>query len=255
MSQDDEKAGPRDNMAQLKEQAAACGPACGCHATGTSGRTRMVVGAVILAAAAALAARAVLKGNSAPARASDAVFAAAPSAGGAPVTAAGPAAPEAKMAPGQTSAPDAAVQGAPGAPADANAGAPEAKPATCGESLKSLGDLNRKALDNDGVFVFLAGKDAAKALAAVAAVEKAAAALRGRGTKVGLFTLGEDSEEYAGLAAQVPPPGVIALAKGAGMSAVTGEITEPRLLQAYLTASSSGGCGPASSGCGPSGCK
>ena len=39
-------------------------------------------------------------------------------------------------------------------------------------------------------------------------------------------------------------PGVLALVKGRGMSAVSGEITEAKLVQGYVAAGSAGGCGP-----------
>lgn len=129
--------------------------------------------------------------------------------------------------------------------------------ACCGEPILSLGDLNRVAMDKDGVFVFLAGKDAAKARAAVTVIEKAAATIGGNGIDMGLFTLGDGSPEYANLAAQVPPPGVVALVKGRGASAVTGEITESKLVQAFVAASSGGGCGSGGASCGPAsaGCR
>jgi len=42
------------------------------------------------------------------------------------------------------------------------------------------------------------------------------------------------------------------MVKGRGMSAVSGEINETKLVQAFVTASRPSGCGPA--GCGPTGC-
>jgi hypothetical protein len=44
-------------------------------------------------------------------------------------------------------------------------------------------------------------------------------------------------------------PGVLAMVKGKGMSPVSGEITETRLIQGFVAASN---CGPG--GCGPGGC-
>ena len=47
-------------------------------------------------------------------------------------------------------------------------------------------------------------------------------------------------------------PGVLAMVKGRGMSAVSGEVTEAKLLQGYVAAGSAGGCGPgAGAGCCP----
>jgi hypothetical protein len=48
-------------------------------------------------------------------------------------------------------------------------------------------------------------------------------------------------------------PGVLAMVKGRGMSAISGEITEDKLVQGYVAASRSGGCD--SGGCGSGGCK
>jgi hypothetical protein len=74
--------------------------------------------------------------------------------------------------------------------------------------------------------------------------------------KVGVFTLKTDSRDYAQVALQIAVPGTIAMVKGRGMAPVSGEITEAKLVQAFVSASSAGGgCGPSSGGCGPSGCK
>ncbi|MFA6562356.1 MAG: hypothetical protein WCV00_10660 [Verrucomicrobiia bacterium] len=45
-----------------KQQAAACGPGCDCHASGASGKTRWVIGVIVLIAAGVLVVRAVTKG-------------------------------------------------------------------------------------------------------------------------------------------------------------------------------------------------
>ncbi|MFH1706964.1 MAG: hypothetical protein ABIF71_03485 [Planctomycetota bacterium] len=57
---------------------------------------------------------------------------------------------------------------------------------------------------------------------------------------MGLFTLAKSSPEYTNIAQRVPPPGVIAMVKGRGASTVSGDITEARLIQAFVTASSAG---------------
>jgi hypothetical protein len=72
------------------------------------------------------------------------------------------------------------------------------------------------------------------------------------GLKCGLFTLKAGSRDYDQIAAQMSVPGVLAMAKGRGMSAVSGDITESKLLQGFVAASSAGGCGPsAGAGCCP----
>ena len=70
--------------------------------------------------------------------------------------------------------------------------------------------------------------------------------------KCGLFTLKPGSPDYEQIAKQMTVPGVLALVKGGGMSAVSGEVTEAKLLQGYVAAGSAGACGPgASPGCCP----
>jgi MYXO-CTERM domain-containing protein len=229
MSGNVEKTEPVSNMDRLKEQAEACGDGCSCHAGATPGRSRWVLGAIVLLVTAGLVVRAVLKSTGAPAQpCGTATFAPAPRASSSTV-------PSSAATPGQSAAP------MPGG-------------VVCGEPIQSIDDLNCKAAESDGVFVFLAGKDAEKARPVAAVVDKAAGTIRAQGVKIGLFTLRDGSAEYAEMAAQVSPPGVIAFAKGGGATILTGEVTESKLLQAYLSAASSGGCGPGSD-CGPAGCK
>jgi len=65
----------KDNMELLKQQASDCGPECGCHATGSSGRIRWVLGVIVLVAAVAVAARAMVKSNRASTQPSAPAFA------------------------------------------------------------------------------------------------------------------------------------------------------------------------------------
>ena len=75
-----------------------------------------------------------------------------------------------------------------------------------------------------------------------------------QGQKVSLFTLKTDSADYKQIATQVSVPGIIVMVKGRGMSAVSGDITETKLVQGFVAASSAASCGTAGGGCGPSGC-
>ena len=76
--------------------------------------------------------------------------------------------------------------------------------------------------------------------------------LEGKGTKCALFTLKPGSADYDKIGKQMSVPGVVALVEGRGMSAVSGEITEAKLVQGFVAASSAGGCGPgAGAGCCP----
>jgi len=106
----------------------------------------------------------------------------------------------------------------------------------------------------DGVFVFIAGNDSAKAANAAAIITKAAETIGANGIKVGLFTIAAGSPEYNNIAMQVPPPSVLAMVKGRGMQPVmSADISEEKLVQAFMVAASSGG-GHGGGGCGPVGC-
>jgi len=198
------------------KDASACGPGCGCNTTGSSSRIRWVIGVIVLVAAGVLVARAVVKNDGAST----------------PMTAPGYAAP--------TSAAE--------KPAPANETTVSVK------EIAALSELNAVAVDTDAVFVFLPGKDDAAGKSPIAQIQGAARTIESQaGNKVGVFTLKTDSPEYEKLAAQTPVPGVLAMVKGRGMSAVSGEITEAKLVQAFVGASSAGGggCGPSAGGCGP----
>jgi len=70
---DDEN--PSDDMEFLKPQASGCGSTrCGCHATGSLGRLRWVIGIIVLAAAGVLVVRAMIKNPEVPVESSAATF-------------------------------------------------------------------------------------------------------------------------------------------------------------------------------------
>lgn len=243
MSQANETNEPKTNMERLKDEALACGPGCGCHA-GPSGRGRWVLGAIVLVIAGVLVVRAAMTNESVSAQPGKTDFALSQSAG--TVTAVAPEIKEASLddAP-RTSASESASN---------ESVAVASKPVLCGEWIQSLADLNQKAMDKDGVFVFLAGNDTGKSREIVSVVEKGAATLQGRNIKMGVFTLKPGSSEFANLSKHVSPPCVLALVKGRGISAVSNDITEAKLMQAFVAAANAGGgCG---SSCSPSaGCK
>jgi len=126
-----------------------------------------------------------------------------------------------------------------------------------GQNLDSFGDLNRFAIDQDAVFVFVPNKrgedisDRSKT-----AVLSAQKTLGSKGTKVGLFTLKTSSPDYAGISSQVKVPAVLVVVKGKGMSVISGEASESGILQAFVASSRASGCGGAAS-CAPGapGCK
>lgn len=199
----------------LKQQTPVCGPDCGCHVTGVSSRMRLVLGSVLLVAAATLVARAMIKDNVA-------------------------------------SADKAAADYAIGDISSARNGAKTAADATAWKEISALSELNTVAANTSAVFVFLPDRKGKAGDAAAAQIQSAVRTIEARGSKLGVFTLKPGAGDYQQITAQVAVPGVLAMVKGRGMKAVSGEITESRLVQAFVGASSGGGCGPsAGSGCCP----
>jgi MYXO-CTERM domain-containing protein len=223
-SNEDQK--PVDNMELLKQQASGCGPGCDCHATGPSGRRRWILGMIVLLAAAALVARAVVKSNAASTQLDPAAFSAwtvALTPGTDGVSATPPA--EAAMVSGPV----------------------------VGQEIAAISELNTAATGMNAVFIFLPAKGQSATGKAVNGIEAARRTIESNGAaKIGVFTLKIDCPDYSQMSQQFTPPGVITLVKGRGARAVTGEITETKLVQAFLAASSAsaGGAGC----CGPSGC-
>jgi hypothetical protein len=212
MNTPNENGKPTDNMELLKEQASACGPGCGCHATGTQSKTRRIIGALVLVAAMAMVARAVVKSNAAPPQTSEQAFA------------------------------------LPIAATNSSSSAPMTEKSV--ETIGSLSELNTMAAKPDAVFVFLPGKEGASANPPSTAMNGAARTIEAQGKKIGLFTLKPGSPDYDQIAKQISVPGVLAMVKGRGTSPISGDITETKLVQGYLAASSAGGCGPsAGAGC------
>jgi hypothetical protein len=232
-----------DNMELLKQQAEGCGAGCGCHTTGASGKARWGICAIVLIVAGVLVVRAMTKteaGSPQPQANTFAVPVAAPVV--VPVAASNTT-PEG--VPEVT--PLVAAGSAPAASANVAAQPAEA---SAGTMIGAFAELNTAASNSDAVFVYLLGQETTSADApAIKAMQAAVRTLEAKGTKCGLFTLKAGSPDYAKLGSQVSLPGVLALVKGKGMSAVSGEITETKLVQGYVAASSAGGCG--SGGCAP----
>lgn len=224
MNTPNENGKPSDNMELLKQQAAACGPGCGCHATGTPGGTRWVIGAIVLVAAGAMVVRAMIKSNGAPTAAAPAF--AALVASPVPVGESGT----------NTNTGSAAL----------------AAETSVGTSIGTLAELNTVAAKFDAVFVFLPGKEGTTSVPPSAPMKSAVGSIESKGLKCGLFTLNAGSRDYDRVAAQMAVPGVLAMVKGRGMSPISGDITESKLVQGFVAASSAGGCGPsAGAGCCP----
>lgn len=216
---------PTDNMKSLKQQAAGCGPGCGCNAPGTPGKTRWVIGAIVLVAAGVMVVRAVVKTDGASTQASPTAFAdpvASQTAAGTGITSTTP---EATAPVTETSV---------------------------GTTIGAFAELNTVAAQTDAVFIFLPGKDGAAGNPPSTPMKGAVRMIESQGKKCGLFTLKAGTRDYDQIAKQMSLPGVLAVVKGAGMSAVSGDITESKLVQGFVAASSAAGCGPsAAAGCCP----
>ena len=233
-----------DNMELLKQQTGCCGTGCGCHSGGSSGKVRWVISAVVLLVAGVLVVRAMTKTDAVSAQPVAGTFAT-------PV-AASAAVPIAASATPPVAVSAAPVQGVP--TASPSVTAPEV--VTELTMIGAFAELNTVAAKSDAVFVYLLGKGETSGNAATTkAMQAAVRTLEARGTKCAIFTLKADSPDYANLGPQMALPGVLAMVKGKGMNAVSGEITETKLVQSYVAASSAGGCG--SGGCAPGapGCK
>jgi MYXO-CTERM domain-containing protein len=217
---------PTDNMELLKQQAAGCGPGCGCNVTGTPGKTRWVIGAIVLIAAGALAVHAMIKSGGASLQKPTPTFAT------------------------LAAAPTPAGESGTATNSGATAPAMETNVLT---DIGALSELNTLAAKLDAVFVFLPGKEGASGNLPSTAMNGTVRMVESKaGLKCGLFTLKAGSRDYDQIAKQMSVPGVLAMVKGRGMSAVSGEITEAKLVQGFVAASSAGGCGPsAGAGCCP----
>jgi hypothetical protein len=208
---------------------AVCGPGCACGTPSGSGRLKIVVSLIVLLAVAGIFIyKAVADKDNA-----------------ANNTAAKDGAAFAFAEPSPNAVPEAATQ-------SSAAATPEA-PKTgqkIGEYLESLSALNKVAVNQDAVFIFIPAPKSEladdKTNTAVLAAQRT---LKSNKITLGLYTLPTRSPDYSEISAQVQAPAILVASKGGGMAAVSGDVTETKLLQAFMAASRAGGCG---SGCGPS---
>lgn len=138
-----------------------------------------------------------------------------------------------------------------------------AEPALWGPELNSLAALDEVATNVDTVFILICSKDQQDTETIVSEIEGATKKIRSRGNRASAFRLKNDAVDYENLAEQFSAPTVLAMVKGLGYSAVSEQITEANLLEAFVRASRAPSaccpagtdpsqCGPV--GCGPSGC-
>jgi len=209
------------------EETAQCGPGCNCGTTGLGRNGKIAICLIVIAAAVLLLARGFTRKAETGAAQAKTTF--------------------------STTLPAATLKTLPattekGKTAPAN----QAKSVVWGEPLTGLADLNQVATQQDAVFVYLPEKGQRRMESVMQQIGKAAGKAQSGGTKMACYTLDANSPDYAKVTSQTPSPCVLAMAKGRGMSVVSGQITEEKLLQAIVMASRPSNCGP--SGCGPSGC-
>ena len=112
---------------------------------------------------------------------------------------------------------------------------------SCGVTLDSIQSLGKMAADKNAnvAFIFLAGEDEKSARTASAQVEATMNMLSSKGKQVAAFTLQKGADGYDQLVKQFMVkslPCVIVAGRGCGAGAVSGDITEAKLLQAYVVA-------------------
>ena len=219
-----------EHSAEPGNEVPICGPGCCCGTPSGGEKVKIVVSLIVLLAVAgifiykAIAANSNTPNKTAAQDSADFAFAQ----------------PAPSTMPGAESQPSTAAT-----PDDAKAGQ------KVGEYLGSLGALNKVAFNQDAVFIFIpAPKNDLADDKTNAAILAAQQSMKSKNITLGLYTLPNSSPDYPKISAQVQAPAILVACKGKGMAAVSGDITEAKLLQAFVATSRAGGCGP--SGCGPS---
>jgi hypothetical protein len=219
---------PAKDMAKdIHAQDADCGPGCSCTGSRGAGRVRTFIGILVLAIATVFVTKAIIKRNTSASLTPKATFAT------------------------STLSPTDRVErvsAAESVPAVQQAGTNQLAESSATE-IATLADLNTMATATDVVFLYLQGTSSEPPIAQMKSVAKTIGA---QGRSVGIFTLKTTAPEYKSITAQVPVPCVLAMVKGRNTIPISGKITEAKLLQGFIAASTAVNCGP--TGCGPSGC-
>lgn len=104
----------------------------------------------------------------------------------------------------------------------------------------SISSFSQIKPSQEVAFIYIPSKDGKISDKTKSAMLSAKKTLEARNIKVELYTLNQSSTEYP---TQTKTPAVKVIYKGAGNNTVTGNINSTRLLQAYMAATLSGGCG------------
>lgn len=141
-----------------------------------------------------------------------------------------------------------------------NSSIPQITSGTCGKTLISLGvgdlvwaqNIDTLFTDRDLIFVILPGNDSSSTNTLTNRISDATAKIEARGARVGTFTLSASDPEFSITTERLALgqlPAVLALSATGNGAIITGDITEGKLLQTYVTISQPV-CAPgSSSGC------
>jgi hypothetical protein len=143
-----------------------------------------------------------------------------------------------------------------------NIGVPQIASSNCGNALSTLGigdllwaqELNTIFTDHNLIFVILPGNDTNLNNTLANRISDATAKIEARHTSVGTFTLNASDPEFSVTTERLAItqlPAVLAISTTGNGAIITGDITEGKLLQTYVTISQPV-CAPgSSSGCCP----
>lgn len=103
-----------------------------------------------------------------------------------------------------------------------------------------INSLSQVKSNQEVAFVYVPSKNGKMSSKVKSAMQSAKQTLEAKNIKVDLYTLNTSSADYS---AQTKTPAVTVIYKGKDKKTVSGDINTNRLLQAYMAASLSGGCG------------
>ena len=112
------------------------------------------------------------------------------------------------------------------------------------ESYKNLTSISQINASEDVAFIYIPTVKNEKISGEIkGAMVSAQKALNAKNISASLYTISPKSSEYAQVASQTTPPAILTIYKGKGKNYVSGAINPTKLLQSYMAASLSGGCG------------
>jgi len=110
-------------------------------------------------------------------------------------------------------------------------------PDLCGLTQDAIGYFNDMAPSADVLFIFVPGEDQTRSQAATEKLDDAVAMIRSKGKEVAVYTAERKADDNAQSCGWHQDSCVITMKKGARPSALSGEITVDRLVEAFVIAS------------------